>query len=472
MQPATARCARWMRVGVGLALGWLLLAGSAEAQEPTDTRAQPADAAEKASEETALNHELLEWPAEEPAAEEPPPEAAEEVPPEKEADEPPPITVDWSMHWNNGFRLRRSDGRYDLHLGGRILVDGAVRYFDKNLVRTSQEGWDTDSDVRQGRLFGQGFLFQRCFFKASYDFANTDATDLFVGLRGLGPLGSLQVGYMKEPFSLEQRTSALFITFMERSLANALVPGRNSGILVTNTFFDDRLRLALGAFALVDSLSDTDNLSDGFDDGLDLTASFTGVLYEDAESRDLLIAGLSYSHTFVSEKSLTVGQRPESFLSDKLLQASLDNVDGARRLAYEAAWVSGPLSLQTESIFSWIHRSDSATVFFWGSYLQVSYLLTGERRIYGKKSGAFGRIVPHSPFSPSEGGWGALELAARFSYLDLDDQEIRGGREGNVTLGLNWYLLSNARISVNAIYGRVSHQGDVAFLQTRFQLVF
>ena len=88
------------------------------------------------------------------------------------------------------------------------------------------------------------------------------------------------------------------------------------------------------------------------------------------------------------------------------------------------------------------------------------------------RPGPSGAYVPHSPFSPSEGGWGALELAARFSYLDLDDQEIRGGREGNVTLGLNWYLLANARISVNAIFGRVSHQGDVAFLQTRFQLDF
>jgi phosphate-selective porin OprO/OprP len=84
----------------------------------------------------------------------------------------------------------------------------------------------------------------------------------------------------------------------------------------------------------------------------------------------------------------------------------------------------------------------------------------------------FGRVIPKNPFRPFARQWGAFQVAARVSMLDLDDADIRGGQELNFTLGLNWYLLSNLRLSTNYVHGRVFGQGDVDILQARLQVDF
>ena len=81
-------------------------------------------------------------------------------------------------------------------------------------------------------------------------------------------------------------------------------------------------------------------------------------------------------------------------------------------------------------------------------------------------------MIPQNRFRPSARQWGALQVAARVSMLDLNDAEIRGGQELNFTLGLNWYLLSNLRLSANYVHGRVFGQGDVDILQARLQVDF
>jgi hypothetical protein len=37
------------------------------------------------------------------------------------------------------------------------------------------------------------------------------------------------------------------------------------------------------------------------------------------------------------------------------------------------------------------------------------------------------------------------------SYVDLTDKEITGGRQSNLSLGLNWYLNEKLRLMVNVI---------------------
>ena len=41
------------------------------------------------------------------------------------------------------------------------------------------------------------------------------------------------------------------------------------------------------------------------------------------------------------------------------------------------------------------------------------------------------------------------------SYLDLDDNDLAGGRLWDVTLGVNWYLYPNLRLMFNYIHGDV-----------------
>ncbi|MCY2964262.1 MAG: porin, partial [Planctomycetota bacterium] len=87
-------------------------------------------------------------------------------------------------------------------------------------------------------------------------------------------------------------------------------------------------------------------------------------------------------------------------------------------------------------------------------YTQVGYFLTGEHRPYLKKAGAIDRVKPfrNVKFFDNDGtGWGAWEIAARYSYIDLNSRDIDGGRLNDLTLGLNWYLNPNAKVQFNWI---------------------
>ncbi len=95
-----------------------------------------------------------------------------------------------------------------------------------------------------------------------------------------------------------------------------------------------------------------------------------------------------------------------------------------------------------------------------GVYVQASYFLTGESRNYKTSVGSFGRVTPNNSFDPASGHWGAFEVAGRYSWLDLQDEGNNGGEEQNVTLGLNWYLYSNLRLTANYVYADVKDTGD------------
>jgi len=111
--------------------------------------------------------------------------------------------------------------------------------------------------------------------------------------------------------------------------------------------------------------------------------------------------------------------------------------------------VNGRFSSQAEVLASRLKRENASTLGFWGAYFHVSHFLTNDSRNYDQGSGTFINVIPNS--SVGRGGWGAVELAFRASYTDLTDKDIIGGRESNLSLGLNWYLNEKFRLMANVI---------------------
>ncbi len=140
----------------------------------------------------------------------------------------------------------------------------------------------------------------------------------------------------------------------------------------------------------------------------------------------------------------------------------------------------GHLSFQTEFILYSADIDAEGDLYFWGHCMYLSYFFTGEHRAHDRSKGMFSRIYPKQDFSRSKRTWGAWEMALRHSFIDLNDGGIKGGKERNVTLGLNWYLNSNMRMMFNYIRAkiedrsnrRVIDDGTANIFQTRFQISF
>jgi phosphate-selective porin OprO/OprP len=131
---------------------------------------------------------------------------------------------------------------------------------------------------------------------------------------------------------------------------------------------------------------------------------------------------------------------------------------------------------------------------FSGWYVESSWILTGETKTYqanARNNGmaTFANPEVAAPFDPYRGSWGAWEVAARYSDLDLDWQPgalgttcpvagcVRGGEQKIFALGLNWYLSNNFRVLIDYMFihvDKLSGLGaqigqDVTVLGTRFQ---
>lgn len=90
-----------------------------------------------------------------------------------------------------------------------------------------------------------------------------------------------------------------------------------------------------------------------------------------------------------------------------------------------------------EAIGTLVDTSSVGNGFLWGGYTQVGFFLTGEHRPYDRKAGAIDRIIPFQSLTRDCPGYGAWEVAARWSYLDHTDNLIQGGDMQNMTLGLD-----------------------------------
>ncbi len=394
--------------------------------------------------------------------------------------------VDWHYYWKEGLRIDSPDKNFTMKINLSVFVDGGYISADEELETVFPNLEGPALGFERLRVSGFGTVYDWATFKLDIDFANIrDIKDNWFQFTKVPLIDHFTVGHMKEPFSLEGWASMKAATFMTRALpTDAFWMGRNIGIRRHTAELDERLTWAVGAFLNTGSFGNVGDTKDQLSEanGWNLTGRVTYLPWYEEEGRRLLHLGLSYTHQIRGEDVATERKaRPETLLTDdRLVDTGKFFNDSADLINPEFAMVTGPLSFQGEYFHLFNKAEASGDPKFWGFYLYGSYFLTGEHRNYGRRSGTFFRLQPKHTFHSRKGAWGALELAARVSFIDLNDGAIRGGKEANFTAGLNWYLTRNTRFMFNYTRAFVKDRGTppaidsgrAHIFQTRFQTEF
>ena len=391
---------------------------------------------------------------------------------------------DFRVYWKEGLRFESQDKNFKLKIGGRFYNDWWWSTEDKTIEDDLYKGKsETGTDFRTARLYVQGTIYNNVDFKIQYDFASTvnKFKDVYVELKEIPVVGAFRAGQFKEPFSLEELTSSTNITFMERGLTNRFAPSRHTGLMLHDAELDGRMTWAAGIFRPTDDLGNsTADIEPG---NYSLTGRLTGLPWYEDNGKKLMHVGVGYSRQKYQNDAKAFDAKPEINMAQKFIDTkTISNVDYANLVGPELALVYGPFSFQTEYTLANLQRTndtDAPDADFSGFYVFGSYFLTGDHRPYNKEEGCFSSVKPIKNFKWGE-GIGAVELAARYSYLDLNDSDASSsatGRLKDATVGVNWYLNPNTRVMLDYVHARAfpdtkGNDGDADMFAMRFQVAF
>ncbi len=395
---------------------------------------------------------------------------------------------------NNRPTLSTADGQNSIALTGRIHFD-AGDYL--NVSPSSAKGGVANNlnsgvNLRRGRIGVVGKIMGDWNYGLIYDFGGSNDMGPAVGTTGGITTGGIETaeltyngfrpfaiegGYEDVPYTLDEATSSNDIMFVERSSAQVIAANLAAGDFRSNFgghWNNDRAWIGVYGTGPASGASHA---------GLGSQFGATGratyqVLQSDnyslhigADAEGLVKPPTSGAGGFRQVTTFT--DRPElridttQILGTGTLGTATNPVTGASVVGLETAGGFGPLFAQAEYFHYDVSRQSLSDAKFDGGYVEASYTVTGEHRKYIPGTGAYSGITPDHPFSMSSGQWGAFELAARYSVIDLNDHyksgavtgaatnAVAGGEQQVIAFGVNWYLNSNIRFMFDYLHGIV-----------------
>ncbi len=415
---------------------------------------------------------------------------------------------------NNRPTICTADNENCISLTSRVHFDVGGYDYRPNTASTSPQKLDSGENLRRARIGVLGKFFGDWNYALIYDFGGSSdgfggtaagslpgggtsgVENAYLSYTGFKPFGgkmAIEGGVLDVPWTLDESTSSNDILFMERASA---------GIIAQN--------IAAGDFR---SAAGTRWWNDDFWVGAYVTGPTSGSIHSAnvpagtlptstsvvasseqygavVRAAGQVVSGNDYSlhlggdaewliqpprNLVTNTQTLTLSDRPELRVDPTALitTGAIANVASAQVYGVEAAATYGSFYFQGEYYWFNVDRGANTSVVppiggtsslrFDGGYAEASYVLTGESHKYNSASASYGGIKPDHPFSWQSGGWGAWEVAARFSRMDLNDQiasaaGIAGGQQNIYTAGLNWYVNGNVRFMFNYLHGDISRQ--------------
>lgn len=337
---------------------------------------------------------------------------------------------------SDGLSVKTGD--LELNLGGRLHLDASV--FDHGLDS------GTEADVRRARLEFAAKFGDVVQVRVDREFAQADGwRNLWVGVT---PVEGFEVrgGNQIVPFSMEDMGSSNMMALAERSLANTLSPAFGLGGMAR--YHTKNFTIAGGYFT--DALDDEVGQSRVRGDGFTVRTTFAPVTNRDG----YLHFGAAYENRSydVTEPPRFTAISASSLAPSLLRTGALNGATGLDAYNAEFAYARGSVQVQAQYIGATVSRAGLPDLDYAGWYAQTSWMVTGEKHGYSRSTG-----TPLGPRIGKKGG--AIELAARYSELDLDDASLDRGRASIANIGATWYLNQNVRVLAN--YARTDTNGSL-----------
>lgn len=407
-----------------------------------------------------------------------------------------PTIAAMTVDSNGGLEVfELNDNNYWFKLSGRLMADN-VWFWERENPRY---GFPSGADIRSAQVTLRGGVGGNWVYKLDLKFKDAADNpgrsyfgDAYIGYNPC-PDVWFAVGQVGIPFGLENWTSFSKSPLMENSNpSEAFAP--DNGIGLYGEWHGSFATLAAVVYRpgagyekfgdVISTFEGTPNVNvtgerPGSDpwglagrltfapihNDCDVLHSGFSARYEDLRDRANLF-------NFATQTELRTRQSPLIFSNIPPYSAHSYEVYG-----FELAGRHGPYLLQGEYMLANVERDNylpndvrnpGGNLHYAGYYVLGSWIVTGETKEYEFDSGTFGGVKPKCK-------WGALELLARYSYVDLLDdpalatrdpltglplffalseiehEDIIGGVH-STTLGATWWVNDNVRFLANYVY--------------------
>ncbi|HEY9421510.1 MAG TPA: porin [Thermoanaerobaculia bacterium] len=402
---------------------------------------------------------------------------------EKEAAAEKAKTAGQATAGRDGFSLRSADGNFQLRVRGYVQAD--YRGFLDDDERPA-----TDTFIlRRVRPIFEGTLYKIFDFRLMPDFGGGQTVLQDAYLEGkFSPRFRVRAGKFKAPVGLERLQSGTDILFVERALPANLVPSRDLGLQIGGDLGSGVANYAVGVFngvadgtsADVDSTDDKDLAARVFftpfgkGSGPFKNLGFGVGASQGKQEGTLTANGLAPYRT--------PGQQTFfSYRSDATAAGTTIAAGDRTRISPQGYFYRGPFGLLAEYVIS---SQEVLRAAAFEELEHTSWQLAGSWVFGGEPS--FRAVNPKKNFDLAADTWGAFELKARYSKLELDDDTFpifanpasSASSAEAFAAGINWYLNRNLRLYFD--YERTQFEGgatdgdreDESIFFSRFQISF
>jgi phosphate-selective porin OprO and OprP len=379
---------------------------------------------------------------------------------------------------NGRLTVSSPNGAFSLSL--RALAQFDVGYFAQGKNPTSVD-LNSGTNFRRAQLGFQGTVFKDWAYNFIYDFGGNGVEgrgyiyNAYIQYDGLKPFG-IRAGAYTPSEGIEDQTGSGDLLFVERAASVDVarnIAGAPSREAISIFAQDDNYLVSLSYTGKKTGDGTSTGASVGTFDAQQALIGRAAWLAVSSPEIKWLVDGhitevLKLSDPTASPAATVIrfSNGPELAV-DASRTVDTGNIDAnhAREFGFEtAATYAGFYGQGGWFRYEIDRRIAVPNPNFDGWYAFLAYSLTGEQHPYDPTTASFRNLRPAHPLG-TPGGWGALEVLARYSSIDLDYQPfttaasggIAGGKQDVWTIGLNWYPNNAIKFQLNYDNIKVNH---------------